>query len=99
MRTRRDWTDPLVTDMLIAMLGICSQEELDEEEIEEVEVLPEEVALSGPSFSLRLRRLIPCRGGDCRASQGHQEQDSRGRQDVANLLRSAVRPATPVGLC
>lgn len=99
MRTRRDWTDPLVTDMLIAMLGICSQEELDEEEIEEVEVLPEEVALSGPSFSLRRRRLTPCRGGDCRAPQGHQEQDPRGRQDVANLLRPAVRPATPVGLC
>lgn len=38
-----------VTDMLIAMLGICSQEELDEEELieEEVEAEPDEPELSG----------------------------------------------------
>lgn len=40
----------VVTDMLIAMLGVCTQEELDAEELEEVEIEPEEALLSG-SFS------------------------------------------------
>lgn len=44
----------VVTDMLIAMLGICSKEELDEEEVmdeEEAEATPEEPVLTGPSPS------------------------------------------------
>lgn len=42
-----------VTDMLIAMLGVCSQEELDAEELEEVEDEPEEALLSGEPHGTR----------------------------------------------
>lgn len=90
--------------MLIAMLGICSKEELDEEEEElEEEAIAEAEegdgeGLTGALLSalflphrLRLIKTPLRRGGACRAPCSDQEQDSRGRQDVQDLLRPPVR--------
>ena len=87
------------------MLGICSKEELDEEELieeEAAEVTPEEPELTGESRSrcMRGRALAYAvcgrRGGGCGAKAAHQEQDSRGRQDVEAVLCSSVRPFFPL---
>lgn len=71
-----------VTDMLIALLGICSKEELEEEEAE-LEV--EEEQPSRASKSLRqftVSDFLFISRGDRRASAAHQEQDSGCRQNL-----------------
>lgn len=85
------------------MLGICSQEELDEEELIEEEVVaePDEPILSGACLLGGLQApgaqadswvVHARRGRGAGEAEADQEQDSRRRQDVAPLFRAPVRP-------